>query len=818
MLQQHPSVVVELARLLPRRGEILSMTATTRSLDIVLTRCFLPVQPILRMVPAMVSHGSLTLRARAVVYERCAPGEHLQELPHLDVRDLLPRVRRIVLRSNATADATEAGLAEHAWLAARAQVKPADFTLLLLPAGVEAFSELPPSRDETLASRRVSVGPVALDNQRALQKELREEWARIVPPLPPWTSATGEAGTLSRCVATALDRLTAADSNDRHSGGILTITLPPSSHNGGRRVAALLARRSAVAETVRSAPDLPSAWRRLRAAASPFDCAAASVPHGGGEACASVPTDNHASATRSGAAGRARGVEAAWVGWPANASLVGFCGVTNEGVEGDCNARQSKGSWNTRHHRIRSFSDCVGRCVMCRRCSYVTYSPDNDDCSWYTHRECNLKALGQDDAFRTVMVTRNNRDKGPPTAATTSPGSVVGDARVAAAHLSYVCALRADRQWARDLLSGAVGILADEIGRQGDAAADSTVAAESDGAGVEGGGGAARLRGVPVVHPSCVEGDFMLHNRQLLPLPPASASAAGVAPQAQSCVASLRGGGPTRRATATAAAAAACADGSSRWRAPISSRARPWPGDAAAALSATIKRANANAAASSCRADRGARMELHLSGFFSMVNSMLKPWTAALRMGRSLMTPTAPGLFDPRGCERVSGGQVGWSCHFERIAPQKCESASHAFGRFLFNLPEQHREGPADAHPSRTRSATSAPWWCRSSPPATAAARLTRAMPAARRASGLSAAPRRARRSSACTSAGDACIAAEIGRTARLREPLAVYMESVAAYASAVGARTVFLATDSEQALADGARLFPRSPSSTRPT
>ena len=59
--------------------------------------------------------------------------------------------------------------------------------------------------------------------------------------------------------------------------------------------------------------------------------------------------------------------------WPSNMSAEGFCGVTNEGVEGDC-LRGDAGSWNVRRHRVFGFADCAARCVGCRRCAYITYS------------------------------------------------------------------------------------------------------------------------------------------------------------------------------------------------------------------------------------------------------------------------------------------------------------------------------------------------------------------------------------------------------------------------------------------------------------
>lgn len=47
--------------------------------------------------------------------------------------------------------------------------------------------------------------------------------------------------------------------------------------------------------------------------------------------------------------------------WPLNESKEGFCGVTYDGVEGDCENPKDAGSWNTRKHRVFSFSQCAAK-------------------------------------------------------------------------------------------------------------------------------------------------------------------------------------------------------------------------------------------------------------------------------------------------------------------------------------------------------------------------------------------------------------------------------------------------------------------------
>jgi len=184
-----------------------------------------------------------------------------------------------------------------------------------------------------------------------------------------------------------------------------------------------------------------------------------------------------------------------------------------------------------------------------------------------------------------------------------------------------------------------------------------------------------------------------------------------------------------------------------------------------------------------------------------------------------LLTPTAPGLFDERACRARDGNRAVGSlaCHFERIGPAACEPAHHTLGRFLFNLPEMHRESLtySDNHvlprPFRHLGAF---WWVSQlthrllRPRRHLRARLRHAA----RASGLYAALAASPRTPIIgmhVRHGDACVKSEAARTVRLCEPLATYMSAVSSYAAAIGASTVFLATDSESAIADGARLYP---------
>ena len=180
------------------------------------------------------------------------------------------------------------------------------------------------------------------------------------------------------------------------------------------------------------------------------------------------------------------------------------------------------------------------------------------------------------------------------------------------------------------------------------------------------------------------------------------------------------------------------------------------------------------------------------------------------------MTPTAPGLFDPNVCPRkAAGGLVEWSCHFERLGPSKCEPASVRHPRVLFNLPEQRREGLSDAHslPARFQHLGSFFW----------VSQLTSRLLKPKRFGRLRAMLRAAVRESGLLAAlskhspvigmhvrhGDACMKSETSRTARSCEPLSAYMSTIEPYAAAIGASTIFIATDSERVLADARSQFP---------
>lgn len=170
---------------------------------------------------------------------------------------------------------------------------------------------------------------------------------------------------------------------------------------------------------------------------------------------------------------------------------------------------------------------------------------------------------------------------------------------------------QADRQWHQDLLTGGMLVLLESISNSLTSSSDSPLPPSKH-----------RARGAHVVDFSCVEPDFMLHNRQLLPFANHTCGSSG---RYQQATASLR----------------------AEWH-----------------------RLAHNAAGAQCDGLSTLRFELQLSGFFSMMSSVLKPWTAAIRLGRSFLTPSAHGLISRRLCTARD-----LSCFFKPLGPDRCQPA-----------------------------------------------------------------------------------------------------------------------------------------------
>jgi len=58
----------------------------------------------------------------------------------------------------------------------------------------------------------------------------------------------------------------------------------------------------------------------------------------------------------------------------------GTCGATNYG--GDCNV-SPRGAWKASVEKVHDLPGCVAKARPCAMASYVSFSAENDDCSWY---------------------------------------------------------------------------------------------------------------------------------------------------------------------------------------------------------------------------------------------------------------------------------------------------------------------------------------------------------------------------------------------------------------------------------------------------
>ena len=65
----------------------------------------------------------------------------------------------------------------------------------------------------------------------------------------------------------------------------------------------------------------------------------------------------------------------------------GACGATENG--GDC-ATDSQGAWPMAPSR-HSLATCIAMCRCCERCRYISYSAQNEDCSWFA--KCKMGRL-----------------------------------------------------------------------------------------------------------------------------------------------------------------------------------------------------------------------------------------------------------------------------------------------------------------------------------------------------------------------------------------------------------------------------------------
>ena len=211
-----------------------------------------------------------------------------------------------------------------------------------------------------------------------------------------------------------------------------------------------------------------------------------------------------------------------------------------------------------------------------------------------------------------------------------------------------------------------------------------------------------------------------------------------------------------------------------------------------------------------CRTSGLLRTRLLPAGWLSTVHGVIKPLTRALRTGQSLLTPSVPEFVAPERCRRRD-----LSCFFAPLSA--CDGVADASvarvstvsledDRFVRNESLQ-RPGALP----RAFRAQDAFWWTSQllSFVMRPSMELAHHIHEARTRTGLAA---KLDHGAAVVGLhvrhGDACLGHERTRMARTCAPLAEYMPHVRAVAQQVGATTIYLATDSMAVLND-TRAFP---------
>ena len=270
----------------------------------------------------------------------------------------------------------------------------------------------------------------------------------------------------------------------------------------------------------------------------------------------------------------------------------------------------------------------------------------------------------------------------------------------------------------------------------------------------------ARHRGLGLRFPfGCLEPDFVLYNRELLP--------------------PLRG--------PLCAAATAADDGEQP--------SRP--------LARFLEEHQSKAAIRSgdCNASRLVRSTLVPSGWFSTLNQVLKPFGRAIKNDKALLTPSLPAYTLPT-CSRRD-----LSCFF--LPFSSCDTASYPVAsraRGLNMVVKESTEGagtsllPPSHRSYGTFRAVSALISFVTRPSSSLAA----AIEAARVESGLEAAEAKGKPIIGLhIRRGDACHQGEQSRASRRCWSAKEYMDRILPYAKAIGSKTLYVATDSRDALSE---------------
>eukprot|EP00908_Phaeocystis_cordata_P022489 Transcript_4903.p1 GENE.Transcript_4903~~Transcript_4903.p1 ORF type:complete len:726 (+),score=74.45 Transcript_4903:159-2180(+) len=201
------------------------------------------------------------------------------------------------------------------------------------------------------------------------------------------------------------------------------------------------------------------------------------------------------------------------------------------------------------------------------------------------------------------------------------------------------------------------------------------------------------------------------------------------------------------------------------------------------------------------------RTALLPAGWFSTLHGLVKPLSRALRSGKTLLTPAVQEFTSAEDCQ---GGRRDLGCFFRPLAPTTCDVrgvrvADLQDAKFVQRESPKHGGVIPQAFASRGWF-----WWTahllgvllQPGPS------LARAVAASLRSTGLGAALRDGAVLGMHVRHGDACLAGERVRMARTCSPLAEYMQQARPLTRALGVTTIYLATDSEQVLQD-TRLFP---------
>ena len=81
----------------------------------------------------------------------------------------------------------------------------------------------------------------------------------------------------------------------------------------------------------------------------------------------------------------------------------GHCGVTTASRQSCAHVSQSSGAWKAANLRA-----CLRRCASCPRCSVVSYSSRDSDCSWYVRCDVSTRGLAQGTGHETVVARHAN--------------------------------------------------------------------------------------------------------------------------------------------------------------------------------------------------------------------------------------------------------------------------------------------------------------------------------------------------------------------------------------------------------------------------